>query len=49
MFKIVDKKTGAQVGQARTLAGARKARDRRDNAYGSYNFRIEDEWGRTRL
>lgn len=49
MFKIVDKQTGAQVGQARTLAGARKARDRRDNAYGAVRYGIQDEFGRSRL
>lgn len=49
MFKIVDNQTGQQVGQARTLAGARKARDRRDNAYGAVRYGIRDEFGRTRL
>jgi hypothetical protein len=41
-FHIVDKQTGKVVGKASTLKGARRSVDRRDNAYGCYNFRIID-------
>ena len=41
-YLIVDKETGKRVGQATTFSGARLVRDRRDNAYGSYQHRTID-------
>ena len=38
MYNIIDRHTGCIVGQAKTLAGARRAVDRRDNAYGAYRY-----------
>lgn len=37
-YEIVDRKTGAVVGHAKTLSGARRSVDRRDNAYGAYRY-----------
>lgn len=37
-YEIVDRQTGAVVGHAKTLKGARRSVDRRDNAYGSYRY-----------
>ena len=37
-YEIVDRKTGAVVGRAKTLAGARRSVDRRDNEYGGYRY-----------
>lgn len=47
-YKIVNKKTGSAVGKASTLKGARQARDRQDNKYGSYAHGVKDSWGRSR-
>jgi len=38
MYEIVDRQTGRVVGKAKTLRGARRSVDRRDNAYGGYRF-----------
>lgn len=38
MFEIYDKHTGAIVSKAKTISGARKAVDRRDNQYGGYRY-----------
>lgn len=40
-YDIVDLKTGAIVGTAKTLAGARRSVDRRDNEYGGYRYRAK--------
>jgi hypothetical protein len=37
-FEIVDKQTGKVVATAKTRAGARRAVDRRDNAWGGYRY-----------
>ncbi len=37
-YEIVDRHTGAVVGRAKTLKGAARAVDQRDNAYGAYRF-----------
>ena len=37
-FDIVDRQTGRVVSTAKTRAGARRAVDRRDNAYGRYRY-----------
>lgn len=41
MFNIVDNHTRAIVGTAKTLKGALRSVDKRDNAYGAYRFRAE--------
>jgi hypothetical protein len=38
MYDIIDRHTGCIVGHAKTLSGARRAVDRRDNAYGAYRY-----------
>lgn len=38
-YEIVDGQTGQVVGSAKTRAGASRAVDRRDNAYGAYRYR----------
>lgn len=38
MYEIVDRKTGQVVSRCKTLAGARRSVDRRDNAYGAYRY-----------
>jgi hypothetical protein len=38
VYQIIDRHTGAVVGKAATLNGARRSVDRRDNAYGAYRF-----------
>ena len=38
MFQIVDRHTGAVVATAKTRAGANRAVDKRDNAYGAYRY-----------
>lgn len=38
MYEIIDRYTGAVVGAAKTLRGARRSVDRRDNAYGAYRY-----------
>lgn len=37
-FDIVDRHTGKVVATAKTRAGASRAVDRRDNAYGAYRY-----------
>ena len=37
-YEIVDRHTGAVVGRVKTLKGAARAVDQRDNAYGGYRF-----------
>lgn len=37
-YEIVDRKTGQVVGKAKTLKGARRSVDRRDNEYGGYRY-----------
>ena len=37
-YHIIDRQTGAIVGKAKTLRGARASVDRRDNAYGGYRY-----------
>lgn len=43
-FDIIDRQTGQKVGEAKTRAGARKAVDRRDSAYGGYRFIAKPIW-----
>jgi len=40
-YNIINRRTGEVVGQANTLAGARRAVDRRDNQYGGYVHQIQ--------
>jgi hypothetical protein len=40
MYAVIDNRTGAVVARCKTLAGARRSRDRRDNEYGGYRFRV---------
>ncbi len=40
MYRVVDTRTGAVVGQAKTLSRARSILDKRDNAYGGYIHKI---------
>jgi hypothetical protein len=37
-YVIKDRRTGAIVGKAATLKGARRSVDRRDNEFGGYRF-----------
>jgi len=37
-YDIIDRRTGAVVATAKTLAGARRSVDRRDNEYGAYRY-----------
>lgn len=37
-FAIIENKTGKVVGKAKTREGARRAVDKRDNAYGAYAY-----------
>lgn len=39
-FDIVDSRTGAVVGTAKTRAGATRSVDRRDNAFGGYRYSV---------
>lgn len=45
-YEIIDRKTGAVVGTAKTLPGARRSVDRRDNAYGGYRYTHRAVYGR---
>lgn len=38
-YKIIDGQTGFKVGSAKTIAGARRSVDKRDNEYGAYRYR----------
>lgn len=38
-YVVVDSRTGAVVARCKTLNGARRSVDRRDNEYGGYRFR----------
>ena len=38
IYEIVDRKTGKVVGRCKTLAGARRSVDKRDNEHGSYRY-----------
>lgn len=38
-YDIIDGHTGLKAGTAKTLQAARRAVDRRDNAYGTYRYR----------
>lgn len=42
MFVIINKRSGLIVSEAKTKAGARKAKDRRDIAYGAYVHSIRE-------
>lgn len=43
MFVVIDRHTGKQVGKAySTKAGARRAVDRLDNAYGAYRYSAKE-------
>ncbi len=44
-YAIVDGQTGAIVATAKTRAGASRAVDRRDNAYGAYRYRAQPVYG----
>lgn len=49
-FSIVNKRTGAVVGNANTIGGARKSVDRNDNKYGGYAHVIrENATGKIRM
>jgi hypothetical protein len=37
-YDIIDRQTKKVVGTAKTLTGARRSVDRRDNQYGGYRF-----------
>lgn len=37
-YVVVDRRTGAIVARCKTLNGARRSVDRRDNEYGGYRF-----------
>ena len=39
-YHIIDRRTGGVVGQAKTLKGARRSVDKRDNTYGAYIHHI---------
>ncbi len=41
MYNIIDRHTGKTVATAKTLAGANRAVDSRDNRYGAYRYRAE--------
>lgn len=43
-YEIVDKQTGRVVATAKTRAGADRAVDRRDNAYGAYRYSVRTIW-----
>jgi hypothetical protein len=48
-FQIIDSRTGAVVGTAKTISGARRSVDRRDNAFGAVRYAIRDADGRARF
>jgi hypothetical protein len=37
-YEVIDRQTGRVVAKAKTLRGAIRAVDRRDNAYGAYRY-----------
>lgn len=37
-YDIIDRHTGAKVGEAKTRAGASRSVDKRDNAYGACRY-----------
>lgn len=41
-FVVVDRRTGAVVARCKTLNGARRSADRRDNEYGAYRFHARE-------
>lgn len=43
-YKIIDKRTGAVVGETNSLSRAMWMRDNRDDAHGGYRYRIETEY-----
>lgn len=43
-YKIIDKRTGAVVGETNSLARAMWMRDNRDDAQGGYRYRIETDY-----
>jgi Domain of unknown function (DUF6321) len=47
-FMIVNRKTGQVVGKAKTLDGARRSMDKRDNQYGGYAHKIVNSEGKER-
>ena len=40
-YRLIDRRTGALVASYATRAAARRARDRKDNAYGAYRYSVE--------
>ena len=40
MFQVVEIATGYVVGTYQTRQAARRAKDRKDNAYGAYAYRV---------
>jgi hypothetical protein len=42
MYLIINTRTGQTVGKAKTKAGARASKDKRDNAYGAYVHSIRE-------
>lgn len=43
--ELVDSKTGAVVGTYSSAERARRARDRKDNEYGAYRYRVRSANG----
>jgi hypothetical protein len=37
-YVVIDRRTGAVVARCKTLNGARRSADRRDNQYGGYRY-----------
>ena len=44
LIEIWSKRAGTKVSEARTMSGARKAVDRRDDAYGGYDHYIKRKY-----
>ena len=43
-YDIIDRHTGAKVGEAKTRAGATRSVDKRDNKNGGYRFSAQPVW-----
>lgn len=42
-YLVINIRTGDIVARCKTLTGARRSRDRRDNGYGAYVHRVQAE------
>lgn len=42
-YLVINIRTGAIVARCKTLTGARRSRDRKDNEYGAYAHRVQPQ------